>query len=125
MIENIHILFLLINRLSFYLLSYLIIKPDEKEEEKVYDIGMGITLMESIKNGQTQKSFSMFHDKTRGTNLSYVANFYPINCNIKVSFFGEEVKSINNIYQHEISEDNTHYNEDYFIYQVDFISFKA
>ena len=108
---------------SFYLLSYLIIKPDEKEEEKVYDIGMGITLMESIKNGQTQKSFSMFHDKTRGTNLSYVANFYPINCNISVSFFDEKVTSINNIYQHEIYEDNPYYNEDYYIYKVNFISF--
>ena len=108
---------------SFYLLSYSTIKNNEQEEEKEFDIGLGVSFVEGIKNGNKKKLFKMLHDKTRGTNLHYVATFYPINCQISVSFFDKEVESINGIFQHEIDSSNTYYNEDYFKYQVNFISF--
>ena len=108
---------------SFYLLSYSIIKNGEEEQDKEYDIGLGVSFVEGIKNGNKKKLFKMFHDKTRGENLYYVATLYPINCKINVTFFGREVKSINGIFQEEIGTNNTYYNEDYFKFQVNFISF--
>ena len=108
---------------SFYLLSYSVLKNDELEEEKVFDIGLGISFVEGIKNGNKKKLFKMYHDKTRGNNLHFVSNFYPINCQINVKFFDEEVQSINSIFQHEIDINNPHYNEDFFKYQINFISF--
>ena len=108
---------------SFYLLSYSTIKINEQEEEKEFDIGLGVSFVEGIKNGNKKKLFKMLHDKTRGLNLHYVATFYPINCRINVSFFGDKVNSTNGIFQHEIDLSNEHYNEDYFKYQIDFISF--
>lgn len=108
---------------SFYLLSYSVLKVNELEEEKIFDIGLGVSFIEGIKAGNKKKLFKMLHDKTRGNNLHYVSNFYPINCQISVYFFEEEVKSINSIFQHEIDINNSHYNEDYFNYQVNFISF--
>ena len=108
---------------SFYLLSYSTIKINEQEEEKEFDIGLGVSFVEGIKNGNKKKLFKMLHDKTRGLNLTYVATFYPINCQINVSFFGDKVNSTNGIFQHEIDISNEHYNVDYFKYQIDFISF--
>ena len=108
---------------SFYLLSYSTIKNNEQEEEKYFDIGLGVSFVEGIKNGNKKKLFKMLHDKTRGINLHYVATFYPINCQISVTFFDEEVTSINGIFQNEIDYNNIYYNEDYFKYQVNFISF--
>ena len=108
---------------SFYLLSYSTLKISEQEEEKEFDIGLGVSFVEGIKNGYNKKLFKMLHDKTRGSDLHYVSTFYPLNCQISISFFGEEVSSINGIFQHEIDKNNAHYNEDYFKYQVNFISF--
>ena len=109
---------------SFYLLSYSTIKIGEEEEEKIFDIGLGVSFVEGIKNGNKKKLFKMLHDKTRGENLHYVSTFYPINCQISITFFDkEEVNSINGIFQHEIDSKNEHYDEDYFIYHVNFISF--
>ena len=108
---------------SFYLLSYSTLKKNEKEEEKIFDIGLGFSFVEGIKNGYKKKLFKMLHDKTRGSDLHYVSTFYPINCQISISFFGEEVTSINGIFQHEIDKNNEHYNEDYFNYQVNYKSF--
>ena len=108
---------------SFYLLSYSTIKGNEQEEEKEFDIGLGVSFVEGIKNPNKKKLFKMLHDKTRGSNLHYVSTFFPINCQIIIKFFDEEVTSINGIFQHEINSNNKYYNEDYFKYEVNFISF--
>ena len=111
---------------SFYLLSYSVLREGETEEDKIFDIGLGVSIIDGIKQGNTKKKFQMFHDKTRGSNLAYIATFYAINCNIGVKFFDKEVKSINGIFQRVIKpdgDDKDHYNEDYFQYEVRVINF--
>ena len=109
---------------SFYLLSYSIIRKDENYTDKIFDIGFGVSVLEYIKpNEYTQKKFKFFHDKTKGDNLLYVTNYLPINCEIKVSFFDENILEIDERFQHEILLNNSHYNEDNFIYNIEFISF--
>ena len=121
--EGLYFLNISSNIASFYLLSFTVVKNDQDEENKKYNIGLGVSVIESIKIGNTKKIFSMFHDKTRGENLGYVANFYPINCNIKVKFFDENVGKINFLYQHEIDPSNKYYNEDNYDFTVYFESF--
>lgn len=121
--EGLYSLNISANIASFYLLSYSIIRNDQDEENKKYNIGLGVSTIESIKNGKKKKVFSMFHDKTRGENLRYVSNFYPLNCKIKINFFDENVEKINSIYQHEIDSSNKYYNEDNYEFTVYFESF--
>ena len=108
---------------SFYLLSYSVLLENQTEEDKVFDIGLGISFIEGIKKGNKIRKFKMFHDKTRGNNTHYLSAFYPINCNIGVKFFEKEIIPINGIYQHEIIANDSHYKEDYFQYQVEVKSF--
>ena len=108
---------------SFYLLSYSVLREEETEEDKIFDIGLGISFIDGIKEGNKKRKLKMFHDKIRGKDLYYIAYFYPINCNIGVKFFDKDLNYINGIYQHEITVNDEHYNEDYFEYQVNVNSF--
>ena len=108
---------------SFYLLSYSVLREGETEEDKIFDVGLGVSIIDGIKQGNTKKKFQMFHDKTRGEKLHYIATFYAINCNIGVKFFDKEVSSLNGIFQHEIQADDEHYEQDYFQYEVRAVSF--
>ena len=108
---------------SFYLLSYSVLREGETEEDKIFDIGLGVSIIDGIKEGNKKKKFQMFHDKTRGNDLHYMASFYAINCNIEVTFFDQKVNSTNGIFQHEIQANDDYYDEKYFQYEVNVISF--
>ena len=108
---------------SFYLLSFSVLRNDETEENKIFDIGLGVSFIDGIKNGTNSKKFKMHIDKTRGKNLKYIATFNAINCNIGVHFYNDVVTSINGIFQHEIEIDTETYDKDHLEYKVDFISF--
>jgi len=109
---------------SFYLLSYSILRKNETEENKIFDIGLGISFIDGIKSGHKNKKLKMLVDKTRGNVLHYLATFYSINCNIGVKYNStEDVKSINGIFQHEIEVNTSTFENNYLEYQVNVISF--
>ena len=108
---------------SFYLLSYSVIRNNETEDDKIFDIGLGISFIDGIKYGNSKKRFKMFVDKAKGDILKYVATFKSINCNINVKYDNQEVNSINGIFQHEIEVKTSEFEGNYLNYQVNLISF--
>ena len=108
---------------SFYLLSYSVIRNNETEDDKIFDIGLGISFIDGIKNGNSKKRFKMFVDKAKGDILKYVATFKSINCNINVKYNDQEVNSINGIFQHETEVNTSEFEGNYLNYQVNVIPF--
>ena len=112
---------------SFYILTYEILTKNEEEENKIHDIGLGISLVSGIKNGHKHRKFRMSIDKTKGNILRYLTTFHPINCDINVTYKGleeeeEEVNSFNRIFQHEINITTSTYKKDYLEYEVNDLS---
>lgn len=108
---------------SFYFLSYSVIRNNETEEDKINNIGFGISILEGIKYGNQKKIFQMSPDKTRNKNFTYISIFNPLNCKINVSFFDEDITPNGDIFQHVITVDNPHYNDKNLLYTVKLISF--
>ena len=103
---------------SFYLLTYSILRNNETEENKIHDIGKGISFISSIKNGHKYKKFKISIDKTKAEILNYLTIFYPINCDIDAYYNNTEINSTNRIFQHSKQINTSEYEGNYLEYQV-------
>ena len=103
---------------SFYYLSYQIITDDIKTEKE--DVGLGITLIKSIKPNQN-KIFKFTHN-INNLNNNFVSQFFPINCKINVEYKNKILTSTNSLFQHELTKSDLDFSDREIEYKIIFDS---
>ncbi len=103
---------------SFYYLSYQIITDDIKTEKE--DVGLGITLIKSIKPNQS-KIFKFTHN-INNLNNNFVSQFFPINCKIKIEYKNKILTSTNSLFQHELTKTDLDFSDNEIEYKIIFES---
>ena len=114
---------------SYYVISYRYIEADKHFSS----IGEGGLLFQAIKGGVYKtRVFQFWHNNPTKSNIPYIVNFFPINCEIEVSYLKEEEKrpiKPNSLgYFEDILLSNTEHTGDYYDfypkYEVTFKQFK-
>lgn len=106
---------------SFYSINYII---RETNKENIGIIGSGISLVESIPfNLELKSQEFQFHNKYKYSNSSYIVSFMPLNCRINVNYQNTLIQPQNDyLIQKIISKDDIDYEDENYIFKVDFIS---
>ena len=106
---------------SFYSINYAI---EENNESIIRILGNGISLIESISpKEKLLPQYYYFNNNFKNKYSSFILTFMPLNCKINVSFKDNIIKPQNNfLIQKIIDKNDSAYNDDIYIFKVDYIS---
>ena len=103
---------------GYYNLYYQEIKNDEDYQKE--NVGSGITLIKNVEINK--KKVLTFTHNLDNLNKSFVSQFYPINCKIRVHYKNEIIPQNGLFIQHELTSSDTYFKEKEIEYNISFVS---